>query len=77
MVKGKSNKSLRRKSETFKPSRVFIKSAVEEFLNRGGKITELVSKSGYHHVMQGNQAVSEADEFLCESSILHQDNNEA
>ncbi|MBU2514781.1 hypothetical protein KJ966_25945 [bacterium] len=70
MDKRKSNKSLRRKSEPFKPTRMFINGAVADYLNRGGKITQLASNRSYYYATHNDNHYFEADDFLIENTIL-------
>ncbi|MBU3917957.1 hypothetical protein KKA14_20710 [bacterium] len=53
MEKMKSEKSSPQKSAPFKPSSKFIKSAVEEYLDRGGKITKHTTDTGYYNNLIG------------------------
>lgn len=48
MEKGKTEKSLRKKLATFKPNKKYLKNAVTEYLDKGGKITKLNTNSGYY-----------------------------
>jgi hypothetical protein len=64
MNKWKSERSPQKKSVPFKPSKKFIKNAVEEYLNRGGRITKLNTGNSYYSTMPVRSPVSETDDFL-------------
>ena len=55
----------RRGSVSFNPDRQFVASAVEEFLNKGGKIEQLKpSDISFRQSMNVNDGSLDADEFL-------------
>lgn len=60
--KGKSKR--RRRINDFKPSRKFIKGAVDDYLKKGGKITKLELDREYEDSIRRSRTFSEADEYL-------------
>lgn len=64
-----NGKQIKRKKATpFKPTRNEINSAVEEYLNAGGKITKIVpDESNFHNFINSRDSSSLADEFLFEN----------
>ncbi|NQU64325.1 MAG: hypothetical protein HQ517_08605 [SAR324 cluster bacterium] len=48
----------------FRPNRTFIKSAMEEYLKSGGKITMLETQRDYADIIGVKGPFLEADEFL-------------
>ncbi len=54
----------RKKSISFKPSRKLIENAMEEYLNRGGKITKLEPKTNSEDILNIKNSFLEVDEFL-------------
>lgn len=58
----------RKGSVSFNPDRGFINSAVEEFLNKGGKIEQLKpDESSFKNSMTRHEGSLDADEFLLDS----------
>ena len=60
MDKPKDEKSFPKKSLTFKPNSKYIKSAVDEYLNRGGRITKLDNESSYYSGMTNTSLYQDA-----------------
>ena len=65
----KSNSKIKRRqrkgSVSFNPDRQFISSAVEDFLNKGGKIERLEpDESSFKMSMNRHDGSLDADEFL-------------
>jgi len=52
MEKQKNEKDSRKKAASFKPNKKFVKNAMEEYLKRGGTITNVVKKGGYYNSEQ-------------------------
>jgi len=64
MANYKGTRSSRRNSVKFRPNRTFIKSAMEEYLKSGGKITMLETQRDYADIIGVKGPFLEADEFL-------------
>lgn len=64
MTEWKKKNPRGKKSKTFKPSRKYIQSAVDEYLKKGGKITRLKPERDYKSIVRIKTSQSEADEFL-------------
>ncbi len=55
----------RKNSVSFNPNHVYVESAVEEFLNKGGTITKvIVDERSYGDFVSLNELPSAADDFL-------------
>jgi hypothetical protein len=54
MKKREEERPIRKKSVYFIPNKTFIKSAIEEYLDNGGKITKVVKEDGYYQAKQYN-----------------------
>ncbi|MBU3916974.1 hypothetical protein KKA14_15690 [bacterium] len=55
----------RKNSVSFNPNHRYVKSAVEEFLDKGGKITKvIVDERSYGDFLLLNELPSAADDFL-------------
>lgn len=67
MNKLKSVKSWEKKSVAFKPTRKFIKTALEEYLNRGGRITKLNTGTSFYAMTPNQSQSSESNDFLTET----------
>jgi hypothetical protein len=66
MTTSKGNRSSKKKSLKLKPTRKLIKSAVDEYLRSGGKITILETSRNYADIIAVKGQSLEADEYLVE-----------
>ncbi len=63
MEKRESESFSRKKTAPFQPNRKFINIAVEEYLKRGGKITNYGVVNGYYDMVGIKSRFSEIDDF--------------
>jgi hypothetical protein len=66
MVRSKGNRSSRKKSVKLKPTRKLIKSAVDEYLRSGGKISTIETNREYADIIAVKGLCLESDEYLVE-----------
>ncbi len=64
----KIKRRLRKGTVSFNPDRGYVASAVEDFLNNGGKIEQLTpDESSFKNSMTRHEGSLDADEFLMNS----------
>ncbi len=65
MKKWIMKKRRRKNSASFEPNRIFVKSAIDEYLKKGGKITKIVvDENSFKDFLSLNEHPNAADEFL-------------
>ncbi|MBU2514576.1 hypothetical protein KJ966_24900 [bacterium] len=63
--------SSRKKKVSFTPNRKFINNAVEEYVNKGGKITKLDTANGYYSNMTPNKGALSGSESSADETSGH------
>lgn len=56
------------KPTVFKPSSLFIKEAVEEFLSTGGSITKFNTENGYYSSMPNKSPLLDVEDYFAEKN---------
>ncbi len=66
MKKALASKRSRKGMKSFNPNREYLEQAVEDYMNKGGKITRIVEvdDADYEQLATHREYVSPADDFL-------------